>query len=285
MSQEFSFSVSSEQLDHHRKRHKKTEETIQAVADTAGNIEYVNSLSNEYASDIKSDVNYARHIGLEPKSIHLARPKRLHEDEGAAELNTSYKNSQLAYDPTLDSRESYWSPENLVFHPPILEDEDDFDKVAAQVLKNMDTVYQVNKKNVMTSGNLLIENLPPVDHTRYLIQHPEDVERIEEIADVLNIEDSLQYVLDTGHAADALEMAEAMPSERTNEIHLHDKDKRNGKWDNHIPPSDGMIDMEGFFDYYNEELDHADIVVELKPSEMSPENIRKSYDFVKDHLD
>lgn len=286
MSQEITFSISSEQLDRHRQDDRYTQELLNKVAEVGDGIEYVNSELGEYSSDIKSDIEYAQQIGLNPETIHLSRLEELDEPEGYTELNTSYHNSQISYDPRLGTLEPFWNPDNLVFHPPILENGDDKKEVMNTVIENMHAVNKLNHSDERISGNLLIENMPPVHHTDYMISKPSDIHHFEEIATNEVVESDIQYVLDTGHTADCIEMAQSMPSERVQEVHLHNKAKRDdGGWDNHLPPSEGLIDMEEFLNFYQEELSHADLVLEIKPSEMTPESLEESYDFVQNMLD
>jgi sugar phosphate isomerase/epimerase len=285
MSQEVYYSVSSEQLDSHRESDDAIVATLETVSELGSGIEYVNSLSGEYASDIKADIKYADELGLEPRSIHLSVFEDLATDEGYVELNTSYRNAQRAFDPGEGSIQPFWEPNNLVFHPPVIDEDQDRQEVMEQVLRHMTKVNEINGGDEGSSGDLLIENMPPVHHTDYMISSPRDVRMMEDLADDLGATDVLKYTLDTGHTADCMEMAETMPSERVKEIHFHNKAQRDdGGWDNHIPPGEGYIDLEEFLGFYEEYLDHADIVVELKPSELDPESVEETYDFINESL-
>lgn len=281
MSQEVYFSVSGEQLDGYRDRDDTTVATLDTISGLGCGIEYVNPLSGEYASDIKGDIQYAREIGLEPHSIHLSVFDELDSEEGYVDLNTSYRNAQRSYDPEAGSIQPFWEPENLVFHPPIIEDDQDREEVMAKVIDHIARVNEINRDDEGSTGDLLIENMPPVHHTDYMINSPEDVRTMERIASDKGVSEDLKYVLDTGHTADCMEMAETMPSERVEEIHLHNKAKRSdGGWDNHIPPGEGYIDLDEFLQYHSREFDHADLVLEIKPSELDPESAEASYEFV-----
>jgi hypothetical protein len=285
MSQEVYFSVSSEQLDSHRGSNDAIIEALERVSELGSGIEYVNSLSGEFASDIKADIVYAEEIGLNPRSIHLSMPKDLATDEGYVELNTSYRNAQRAYDPDTGSIQPFWKPNNLVFHPPVINEDQDREEVMEQVIRHMAEVNNINEGDKGSSGDLLIENMPPVHHTDYMVSSPRDVGIMEDLAGDLGATDVLKYTLDTGHSADCTEMAETMPSDRVMEIHFHNKAKRDdGGWDNHLPPGDGVIDLKEFLGFYDDHLDHADIVVELKPSELDPESVEESYDFINERL-
>jgi len=266
-------------LDQHRKGEGQTREVIEAIARENGSMEYVNSQPTEYTSDIFEDIKYAERIGLKPQSIHLSRLTDLGDAHGELELNTSYRNSQIA--PATSTRESYWSPENVVFHPPFTDNNED--QVMENTLTNISEVYDINKDDPRTSGRLLIENMPPVGD--YMIQRPKDIEKLEQKASELGIEQDLNYVFDLGHSIDWREMMAVMPHDRIHEVHFHNKRKTDeGRWENHIPPYEGAFDAGEFLEFYNDKLSHADLVMELRPDVMDEETIERSRNFTYSFL-
>lgn len=281
MSQYVSFSVSSNQLDGVREGLDDVISSLEEVAEGSGKIEYLNSQPTEYTEDIYEDIGYAQGLGLNPNTIHLSSLSDLAEEDGEVELNTSVRNSQIS--PSNAIRESYWDPENIVLHPPIVEPEDKRQSMR-NVLENIYEVQELNKNDERISGRLLLENLPPIGD--YMVQRPEDIRMVEREAEAMGIQEDINYVLDLGHTIDWKPMVDAIPTERVYEVHIHNKRQlESGRWDNHIPPYEGEIDVDEFLEFYNNELSHAEPVIELKPEHMSPEKIRKSREFVESRID
>jgi hypothetical protein len=287
MSQEIGFSVSSDMLDESR-RDEESPDSISKSKDVINSLEYIASsgYSIEYLSsggevteDILDDVTYAQSIGLEPRSIHLSVINDLDSyPQGCYELNTSTMNSQVA--PRGEERDVFWTPQNIILHPPKVDDSQKKEGVARSMLENIRSVYEFHEEDEVVT-NLLVENMPPIGG--YLIQEPKDVEMIESIGDELDMLDKVQYVVDIGHTKDWEKMLEAYPEDRVQEFHLHNKRQRkDGGWENHIPPQEGFYDFDQILSKINSNFGHSDLVVELKPEHFNEDTIRETTEFLEE---
>lgn len=247
---------------------------LEEIAATTGAVEYL-SPQGESFPVVRDDIGILQEKGITPVTAHLSVQRHSGDSGGGRELTHSLRNIEVG--PSQEDDSSFFAPDYITFHPPTVDDTPgDVEAVREQVILNMDTAMRQTQDDQNMSGTLCIENMPPTEYPTWLIETPEDVRALEATVDRVEPDHKPHYTFDVGHAGEWEALLDAFPAERTAVVHLYDKQQTADGWETHLPLGEGELDMDGILDAYQTQLDHAQLVAEIRPGKLTRDTIRSA---------